>query len=74
MIFVYLCLVKQLLKFDLTDLLLFTEVCGGQGPIDFCDTQKKGKHMVGPVFGYPNNFQTNQRVLFIVVVIHGVML
>ena len=30
--------------------------------------------MVGPVLGGPNNFQTNQRMLFIVVVINGVMI
>ena len=43
------------------------------GSLDFHDTQKKGEHMVGQVLVCPNNFQTNQRVLFIVVVIDGVM-
>ena len=30
--------------------------------------------MVGPVLSGPNNFQTNQRMLFIAVVINGVMI
>ena len=48
------------------------EVHGSQAHIDFHDVQKKCEHMVGPVFGYPNHFQTNWRVLFIVVIIDGV--
>ena len=39
----------QLLKFNLTHLLLLTKVGGGQVHVDFCDAQKKGKtHTLQP--------------------------
>ena len=45
---------------------------GNQVHIHFCHAQKEGKHMVRQVLGCPNNFQTNWRMSFIVVVIGGV--
>ena len=55
-------------------MLLLTEVCGSQAHIDFCDAQKKGKNMVGPVFYCPNHFHTDRRVLFIVLIIDRVLI
>ena len=56
----YECFSLKFLEFNLTHLLLSTEVCHSKVDIHFGDSQQEYKDMIWPVFCGPNNLQTNR--------------
>ena len=66
----YLCFGQKFPEFNLTHLLLSTEVHHSKVDIHFGDAQQECKDTIWPVFCAPNNLQTNT---FIVVIINRVL-